>query len=322
MKIFFITLLSLSLVAPVFAQVPQAQIRSQNTIRVEQNTGNVFLQDIQESREKSQLQERLLRDIQSFVPSPVSSSTDFSVQSNTRVNGTDLSAGVREEVRATIRVQDVAPQVVQELRVKQRELRQNFEERRAEFQEALEEKKTELRAFVEQKKVEIQERVQTFVADERKQAIIVRVYDQVNALNERLTGNYTEILSKFDAVLGGVISRTDKAEAVGRDVSAVRSAVIEAQAALAAARALVAEQTGKSYSFEISSGETLRSDVGEARNRLQEDLGRVREKIREVQQAIRDAAVALAQLPNINEIEIGDEADTAPSDQAESVEAQ
>jgi len=338
MRIFFTTFLSLSLVVPVFAQVSQVQIRSQNTIRLEQNTGNEFLRGVQESREEQQLQERLLQNIKSIVPLGNTTSSlvvprgSDAIQDNAqglrieiKEKRGDLQSGSEnadQGVRATIRIQDVAPQAVQELRAKQQELRENFEERRIEFREALEEKKTELRERLDQKKAEVRERVRVLVVDEQKQAIVTRVYDQVNALNERLTGHYTEILDKLDAVLSGVLSRAGKAEAVGRDLSAVRSAVTEAQNMLVAARALVAEQAQKSYSFEISSEETLRSDVGESRNRLQEDLESVKEKIREVHSAIREAAVTLAQVPNVDDIEIEEETAPASSDQTGSVEAQ
>ncbi len=342
MRIFFTTFLSLSLVVPVFAQVSQVQIRSQNTIRLEQNTGNEFLRGVQESREEQQLREHFLQNIQSIVPLGNTTSSlvvpggSDAIQDNAQgfrieikekrgdlqSGSKNTDQGVGEEVRTTIRVQDVAPQAVQELRAKQQELRENFEERRIEFREALEEKKTELRERLEQKKIEIRERVQAFIADEQKQVIVERVYDQVNALNERLTGHYTEILDKLDAVLSGVLSRAGKAEAVGRDLSAVRSAVAEAQNMLVAARALVAEQAQKSYSFEISSEETLRSDVGEARNLLREDLESVKEKIREVHSAIREAAVSLAQVPNVDDIEIEEETTPVSSDRTGTVEAQ
>ncbi len=318
MRIFFTTLLSLSLVVPVFAQVSQVQIRSQNAIRFEQNTENKFLQGVQESREEQQLREHFLQNIQSIIPQrdvtpslvvPREEQGDLNEPENE-----DTRNRIREEVRATIRVQDVAPQAVQELRAKQQELRESFEERRSEFRETLEEKKVELHKQLDQKKVEVRERVRVIVADEQKQVIIERVYDKVNALNERFAGRSTEVLDKLDVVLSNVVSRTDKAEAVGRDVDLVRSAVTEAQNMLVAARALVAEQAQKSYSFEISSEETLRSDVGESRDRLQENLEGVKEKIREVHSAIREAAVALAQIPNVDDIEIEEETTPASSD--------
>ena len=54
-----------------------------------------------------------------------------------------------------------------------------------------------------------------------------------------------------------MVSRADKAEAAGRDVSTVRTAVSGAEAAIASARdTTVAAQAAKTYAIEVTTEET------------------------------------------------------------------
>ena len=49
---------------------------------------------------------------------------------------------------------------------------------------------------------------------------------------------------------------------------------------------------------------TLRSDVGKTRQALREDFVVVRDKVKAVRAAVRKAAVTLAQIPWVDEVEV------------------
>lgn len=111
-----------------------------------------------------------------------------------------------------------------------------------------------------------------------------------------------------------MVSRADKAEAAGRDVSTVRTAVSGAEAAIASARdTTVAAQAAKTYAIEVTTEETLRAAVEAAREALRADLTTVRESVKETHTALRVAATTLAQIPRVNDLEVEAEAETEAS---------
>ena len=156
---------------------------------------------------------------------------------------------------------------------------------------------------IEERRAELQTRLQS-IRDERKKQAVERIHTAVNALNERMTGHFINVLDQIDKVLDRVESRTDKAEANGLDVSTVRPEITNAENAIAAARAAVEAQAGKVYEVQITGSETtLRADVGKTRQELHEDLTGVRDLVKAAREAVRNAAVTLAQIPRVNDNE-------------------
>lgn len=222
----------------------------------------------------------------------------------------------REEVQETFRQQaeEVREEFRTEVKTLRGELKEKFEENRAKAQAELKRRREELRARFESERLETKERLETARAElkarleqiknERKTRIVERLSERMNALNEKMTNHFLEVLDKMDKILDNVASRTDKAEAHSLDVSTVRAAITEAESAIAAARGATETQAGKVYSFDITSEENLRLDVGKARQALHEDLNAVRKTIRAAHDAIRNAAVTLAQIPRVDELEV------------------
>ena len=156
---------------------------------------------------------------------------------------------------------------------------------------------------IEERRAELQTRLQS-IRDERKKQAVERIHEAVNALNERMTDHFTNVLDQIDKMLDRVESRTDKAEANGLDVSTVRPEITNAENAIAAARAAVEAQAGKVYEVQITGSETtLRADVGKTRQELHEDLTGVRDLVKAAREAVRNAAVTLAQIPRVNDNE-------------------
>lgn len=163
---------------------------------------------------------------------------------------------------------------------------------------------TSTKAQIEAKKAELQAKLQS-IQDEQKKQAVERIYTQANKLNERMAEHFTNVLDQIDTMLDRVESRMSKAEANGLDIATVTPEITNAENAIAAARAAVATQAEKVYAVQITGNETaLRSDVGKTRQALHGDLVAVREKVKAARDAVRKTAVALAQIPRVDEVEV------------------
>ena len=104
-------------------------------------------------------------------------------------------------------------------------------------------------------------------------------------------------------------ARVEKAAAKGLDVSAVRTALTAADAAIAISKVAIANQTVKTYAIAVTGEATLRQNVGAARRALHADLKAVEQTVKDAREAVRKAATTLAGVPRVNE------ADTQPTTQ-------
>ncbi len=76
----------------------------------------------------------------------------------------------------------------------------------------------------------------------------------------------------------------------------------------AAARAAIEAQAGKTYSISVTTEQKLKEAAEAARKALHDDLNKVKEAVKAAHEAVRKAAVALAQIPRVDE----DAATTTP----------
>ncbi|MDP3993918.1 MAG: hypothetical protein Q8P75_02995 [bacterium] len=176
--------------------------------------------------------------------------------------------------------------------------RETIEQRRTEFEGRVEQRRADLKTRIEQKRAELRERLQT-IRDENKRRIVERIDRQMDALNERMLKHFEAVLNKLEGILSRISDRADRAESNGSDVSSVRSAITEAQDKIAAARSAITNQTGKTYTIEITGEERLKVDVGSARRALHSDLVKVRETVKAAHAATKNAATALAKVKPI-----------------------
>lgn len=161
----------------------------------------------------------------------------------------------------------------------------------------------EMKSQIEVKRAELRAKLNN-IRDERKKQTVEHIYTAANKLNERMTDHFTNVLDQIDEMLDRVESRTSKAETNGLDVSTVKPEITNAQNAIAAARAAVETQAEKVYAVQTTGNETtLRSEVGKTRQALHEDLTAVHDMVKAARDAVRKAAVTLAQIPRVDEVE-------------------
>ena len=190
----------------------------------------------------------------------------------------NLSAGERDEA----------------LKIIIEERKNEFRERAEEWKRSFEEKRALWKANVETKRAELKEELQK-IKDERKKQVVEKIDEQIAALNERMFNHFSKVLDQMETVLTNISTRADRAETRGVDTTGTRGAIEDAYAAIEVSRAAIEAQFDKVYTIEIGSEETLKADVGEVRRMLHEDLESIRNTVKEAHDAIRSAAVMLAQ---------------------------
>ena len=138
-----------------------------------------------------------------------------------------------------------------------------------------------------------------------KQKIVERIYERINALNERMTDHYLNILERLETILEKIESRTAKAKLNGKETSEVESIINKAYLSIEKAREAVRQQAEKVYQPpEITSKENLKTDVGKLRKNLHTDLKAVEKLVKKTRDLVQEAAITLAQIPKVNEYEV------------------
>jgi len=193
---------------------------------------------------------------------------------------------------------------VQEFQQNRAEVQRLIEQNRIEFRNQVQSKREEMKTKIDALKEKLRERLRERIS-ERKRAIVERIYERINALNERMTDHYMDVLDRLEKVLERIESRTAKAKLNGRDVRRVEEAIQKAHEAIEKAREAVKAQAEKVYQPpQITTEANLKLDVGKLRQQLHDDLKAVEKLVKDARDAVRQAAVALAQIPRVDELEV------------------
>ncbi|MDO8560776.1 MAG: hypothetical protein Q7R91_01005 [bacterium] len=213
---------------------------------------------------------------------------------------------IREETRIkTDAVRVEARTAVQnarkEVEARREELKKQLEAKREEAKKrveaAREEAKTRVKAAHEELKKKIEQ-----IKDERKKATVTRLDEQMNHLNERWTTHFTNVLNHLEDILGKIQVRMDKAASLGKDVSAVKTAIDTAKAAIASARTAVEVQAKKDYTITFTSEDQLHTAFKAAKGQLHKDLTALRDGvIKAARDTVHQAARTLGGVPKVDE---------------------
>jgi len=229
-----------------------------------------------------------------------------------REDRTQIKQNYTDEVR-TLR-QNMADKTLEErveaieqLRARRESFMQDMMAHRESFRATLEQRKLELKDAIEAKRADMATHLQERVSDENKQRVVEKIDQRFDALNEKLTNHFINVLDRLDAILLKIKVRAEKAKTNGADISAVEVAIEAAEEAIAEARTAAEEQALKTYTIEIEGEETLRANVGEVRQQLGDDLKGVREIIKEARAAVVDSLKVLARIQNVNDEVEGEE---------------
>lgn len=180
------------------------------------------------------------------------------------------------------------------------EMKKIIEERREEFKQQLEVRKEDMKKKLEAEKVRLNEKLKT-IKDERKKQTVQKVNGELQALNARKLEHYSNVLNQIEEVLKKVGTRVDNAAARGLEVGTVRTNMTAVETAIAQARAAIVTQSAKVYTVTVTTEGNLKNDTGATRQVLQKDLSVVQNLVKAAHDALRKAAVSLAQVPRVND---------------------
>jgi len=186
------------------------------------------------------------------------------------------------------------------VRERREEMVQQAQQNREEIRNDVEQMRNEYREQVQERRQELLQQLAQFRNEEKAQ-IIATVDEQLRALNERLLDHFADLLEQLELVLANIQSRIDKVAALGTDVTSINTLVDTAQTKIADARKAITDQADNVYTIVIENEEDARADVGVVRQQLQDDLSVVRTAVIAARSAVHDIAVALAQLPRVDE---------------------
>lgn len=203
--------------------------------------------------------------------------------------------------------------VIKEVREKaQAEVKDLREKAMANLRSDIEAKREDVKKEVEAKRAALQEKLKT-VKDEHKKEVTERVDKRLGELNDNRTDHFSDVLEKLEKMLGRISDRADKMAAKGLDVSTVRTAIAAAHTAIDAAKAAVTAQAGKTYTITFTSESGLKGVLQAARKAFQDDVKKVFDAVKAAHDAVRKAAVTLAQIDKGNENENEGHATTTPA---------
>lgn len=180
------------------------------------------------------------------------------------------------------------------------QLKSFFGEKKREIDLKTAEKRRAVLEIAQRKRLSLQENQERIRTEaERllkpdKVEIVERLSERINFINDKITDAYLRHLDSIDKVLTKIVSRLDKAEKSGSDVSELRLKVVAAMETMNLVREEVLAQKEKVYSVRIDSAETVGQAFSQARNDLREDHDRLkREVIRPALDIIKEIHQAL-----------------------------
>lgn len=175
-----------------------------------------------------------------------------------------------------------------------------LKEKREQFKEEAKTKREEAEIKIKAMRADLKDRLQK-IKDEKKKQAVEKIADEIDVLHKRTLDHYSDVLDKLEKSLERIGERADRAESRGLNMVTVRTAIKDAEKANGESRVAITAQAGKTYKIEITTEGKLRADVQKAREALRADLKKVFESVRAAHDAVRKAAVTLAQIPRIDE---------------------
>ena len=148
------------------------------------------------------------------------------------------------------------------------------------------------------------------IKDKVKQGAANKIVEQMDRLNKTWTDHFANVLDHLDAVLQKIKSRADKASANGQDMTAVTTAIQNAESKIAAAKTAVASQAKQTYAVDATkvSGASQGSLVSQLKaqftilkDKIKQDLTGLRDgAMKDAKTAVQNALQALSQVPNVD----------------------
>lgn len=158
----------------------------------------------------------------------------------------------------------------------------------AQLKEQYKAKMAEMRVMHASKAAELKSRLEAF-KDQKKAAIVERVNNTLNIVNEKRTTAMGKHVDDMTKILNKLKDRVAAKKTAGKDTAQADDAIASASAAIASASAAVDAQALKDYTINVSSESGAKADAKKTRDRLHTDLQAVRKLLVDARQALANA---------------------------------
>ncbi|MBX4205740.1 hypothetical protein KW795_00930 [Candidatus Microgenomates bacterium] len=214
----------------------------------------------------------------------VLSETDESNTQSAGDSGTVTSTTGTKETSSTPKPSGEPTKILSDIK-KARELRQKTIE-------TTKQKREEAQTKREAARDEFKEKLQT-IKDTKKQQIVSKIDENISTLNQKWVDKWNEVLTRLTEILAKIQTRTDKAQANGKDVAQITAAIADTQTAISTAQTAVDAQASKTYTITITSETGLGTDVKTTINSFHNDIKNTRESVEAARKAVGDVLKTL-----------------------------
>ena len=144
----------------------------------------------------------------------------------------------------------------------------------------------------EKKREAFQDKLKS-ISDDTKRKSIEDINEHVAHINKRYTTMLSNVLSKYEAILKRIISKTSDLAKSGKNTATIDADITDAEFAIDEAESIISKQADTDYTIAITSESTLKQSVLETRAHLHADLKLAREAVQRAHDAIKIAAQTL-----------------------------
>lgn len=215
--------------------------------------------------------------------------------------------GFKDEVGA---MRDELKTNREQYRTELRQMIEGIKVKREEFKAEMETKREEIQAKISEANDKFKESLKN-IKDENKKVSAEKIVDLITELNTKMTDNLSDKVNQIENVLVSIESRISKAKDNGIDVSSLDSKVSDAKDAIEKARDSISTQANKVYEITVTDDTTLRTEMKTLRDTFKKDIEAVRLIVKEAHTTVKNVAVALAQIPKIDDT---DDVDSSTDD--------
>lgn len=172
-------------------------------------------------------------------------------------------------------------------------VRERLMDRREEFLKRLEAVKERRQEKLQSMRERLKERLED-VPDERKQAIAKSLAERLNVVNDTHADNELRFLEKNENLLGKIEERASALKNKGADISAVTTAIANAQGDISNAKEAVLAQKDKVYSLDQNSTEPIGKTFAGLVSQMNRDHQALRnDSLKTAKNSVRSALMAL-----------------------------
>jgi Mg2+ and Co2+ transporter CorA len=134
------------------------------------------------------------------------------------------------------------------------------------------------------------------IRDEKKKAIVDRTDKRIVEINLSRTNIMTRHIAKIEEVLNKIETRAIEVEKRGKDIGAVRAAIVTSRTAIASAKSAIAAQIAKTYTIDVTTEDKLGPAVSSPRTAFAKDLQAAHQSVVTARKSVRDVLKALAKV--------------------------